>query len=220
MVSGRDSTAITDSPEPAIIKRLTEAADDLNVLIMSENDQAKVASDALWEAAEEIERLHGLLDPTLTFRDMEMKVRDGSLDLRAVMGEESQPVFRFLAGIMLHFVLGEGGPEDLEEPPNYRSGELVLKPAGGFEEIHAAIEIVKPGGKSSHQIRVELEAEVKRLRSGIGAVHSYIENSTDRATGTLDWVAAMVEQLAGDNGCAETPDEAPENGSNDPGGSR
>lgn len=161
-------TAINDNPEPAIIKRLTDAADDLNVLIMSENDQAKAASDALWEAVDEIERLQALLDPTLTFRDMEMKVRDGSIDLRAVMGEESQPVFRLLAGIMLHFVLGEGGPDDLEEPPNYRSGELVLKPAGGLEEIHAAIEVVKPGGKSSHQIRMELEAEVARLRAGNG----------------------------------------------------
>jgi hypothetical protein len=82
------------------------------------------------EAADRIEKLEAtvdrqaiLLDPDMTFRDIEMKIRDGKLDLRGVLGEESQPIARFLAATMLHFVLGEGAQAPVE-PPNYMSGEF------------------------------------------------------------------------------------------------
>lgn len=122
------------------------------------------------ELAAEVERLEqvnsvvtAVIDKELTFRDLEAKMRDGALNVRAVLGEGSQPVSKFLAALMLHFLLGEGDDEP-SEPPNYLSGEFSLVPAGGFERITAVMEVVKPGGESSHKIRERLEAENKRLR--------------------------------------------------------
>lgn len=125
------------------------------------------------ELVDEVNRLRSLnevlaavVDKDLTFRDLEMKMRNGTIDVKAVLGKGSQPVSRFLAALMLHFLLGEG-PQDPQEPPNYLSGDFTVRPGGGVEEITCAMEIIKPGGKSSHKIRAELEAEVAHLRSRI-----------------------------------------------------
>lgn len=112
---------------------------------------------------DEVVRLRGLLDPDLSFRDLEAKVRDGSMTLSMQMADESQPIMRFLGALMLHVILGEGDQEPVE-PPNYMSAELSLKPAGSFEEIRGYVEFIKPDGKSSGEIRRDLEAERGRLR--------------------------------------------------------
>jgi len=117
------------------------------------------------EAADEIERLRTLNDSTLTFRELEAKVRDGSLNMRAVMGDEPsvQWVTKTLAFMMLHMLLGEDG----EMPPNYRTASLSLSPGGTGETYKLALEVVRPGGKSSHDIRRDLEAQLDALRLAV-----------------------------------------------------
>lgn len=116
-------------------------------------------------AEAEVERLVAMLDPEVSFRDMEAEMRDGKMNLSLVLGEGQRPATKFLAAIMLHAILGDEGGE-AEEPPNYRATNLEweLKPAGEFDPLRCAIEIIKPGGKSSHEIRCDLEAELARLR--------------------------------------------------------
>lgn len=133
------------------------------------------------EYISERNRLRLIVDHTLTYKDLETKFRDGTFDLRAVLGEGSQPATRFLAAVMWHAILGDAGG-DPNEPPNYMATEFFLPdvaadqeflatsmewfitPAGTFQKLGAAIEVVKPGGKSSHQIRLDLEAELAELR--------------------------------------------------------
>lgn len=100
-----------------------------------------------------------LMDPDLTFRDLEARFRDGTFDLRAVLGEEGgTPATKFLAAIMLHAALGENG---MDEPPNYCSTEFTFKPAGSVEQVRCNLEVIKPGGRSSHEIRQALEAKLR-----------------------------------------------------------
>lgn len=115
----------------------------------------------------EVERLRALTDADLTFRDVEAKMRDGSFDLRAVLGPGDRPATRFLAALMLHAALGEEG----EEAPNYCSTEIGLKPANGFDEIRCCLEVIKPGGRSSHEIRRELEAKLATAGISQEAAH-------------------------------------------------
>lgn len=112
------------------------------------------------ELRAENDRLWTLADPEVTFRDLEMKIRDGSFHLRTVSGTEGgTPAWRFVAALLFHLLLGE----DNEMPPNYRGYEFSLKPANASDEITVVAEIVAPGGKSSHLIRRDLEAQVERL---------------------------------------------------------
>lgn len=102
--------------------------------------------------------LEAIAGEEATFRELETKMRDGTVDLRAVWGEEGgHPAARFIAALLLNIVLGDG--DEPEEPPNYRSAELSMKPAGEFQPFRAFLEVVKPDGKSSHELRREVEAE-------------------------------------------------------------
>lgn len=114
----------------------------------------------------EVHRLALMVDVDVTFRDLQMEMRDGGINLSTVFGDESRPAMKFLAAVMLEAALGEGEFET--EPPNYSACELTIKPAGGCEELHAALEVIKPGGKSSHQIRQDLEAELAALKERLG----------------------------------------------------
>lgn len=105
----------------------------------------------------EIERLRGLLAPELTVKDLEIKIRDGQAILTATPGEETRQAMKLLAALMLNFVLGE----DNEEPDNYRSAEVEVRP-GGERPMRAYVEIIKPGGRTSHEIRRDLEAQLER----------------------------------------------------------
>lgn len=118
------------------------------------------------ELIEENKTLVTLLDKELTFRDLELKFRDGSIKLNAVLGENAggTPQLRLLCAILLNLLLGE----DNEEPPNYRSFSWEMRPAGEVEAIRLYGEIIKSGGKTSHEIRGDLEAEVERLKSRLG----------------------------------------------------
>lgn len=110
------------------------------------------------------DRLCVIMDAGLSYRDLEMKFRDGSFDLHAVLGEEGgSPATKWLAAIMLHAALGEDG---VPEPPNYLSTvfEFGLSPAGEFGQVRAVLEVIKPGGKSSHEIRQDLEARIAALQ--------------------------------------------------------
>jgi hypothetical protein len=108
----------------------------------------------------EVLRHRTAADPNLSLRDLEMKIRDGFFDLRAVVGPEGgHPATKFLAAIMLNAALGEEG----DEPPNYRTTEISIKPAGEFDPVRAQLEVIKPGGRSSHEIRQRLEAKLREL---------------------------------------------------------
>lgn len=116
--------------------------------------------DDVAELLAEVNRLRTLTDPDITYRDLEAKFQDGTFDLRAVLDPEGgQPATRFLAAVMLHAALGEG---QIEEPPNYCSTEFTFKPAGSFDidAIRCCLEVIRPGGRSSHEIRRELEAKL------------------------------------------------------------
>lgn len=114
---------------------------------------------------DEVERHRILLDADLTFRDLELKIRDDSVSLRGISDVDGGDAkVRWFAALLFHMFLGDDDTEP--EPPNYRSFEFELSPAGGFETIRLAAEIIKPGGKSSHQIRRDLEARLAELEPG------------------------------------------------------
>lgn len=113
------------------------------------------------EAADEIERLRTAVDPSLSFRDLETKVRDGSVNMRIVWGDGNEVAMRWLAMTMWHAILGDAN----EEPENYRMAEFTVKPKGEFYPLRMAIEVIKPGARSSHEIRRDLEAELERHKN-------------------------------------------------------
>lgn len=105
----------------------------------------------------EVKRSRLLLDDGLTFKELEAKIRDGALTVHAVgSDEQGAPALRFLAALLLHILLGENA----SLPPNYQAVEWSIKPAGETEPVRVCAEIVKPGGKSSHEIRRDLEARL------------------------------------------------------------
>jgi hypothetical protein len=113
---------------------------------------------------DELRRLRALTDPDLSIQDLEQHLRDGRLDLRVVTGPDGgHPATRFLAAVMLNAALGEDGTE----PPNYRETtiEFDLRPAGEIDHYRASLEVIKPGGRSSHEIRQDLEAQLRSLTS-------------------------------------------------------
>ena len=91
-------------------------------------------------------------------------MRDGTIDLTAVLGDGAEPAMKWLAGVMLHVLLGEG-VDDPVEPDNYRMTVLEWSyvPEGEFRPLRCTSEVIKPGGKSSHEIRRELEAKIDTL---------------------------------------------------------
>ena len=110
------------------------------------------------ELEAEVRRLSLMVDVDLSYKDLEMKMRDGTIDLHMVTGEENRPAMKWLAAMMLHAAIGEGEFET--EPPNYSTVEISLTPAGQCVPIRASLEVIKPGGKTSHEIRTELEARL------------------------------------------------------------
>lgn len=119
--------------------------------------------------ATEVERSRLLLHKDLTYRDLEAHIRDGKFDLHMVSNPEedtsTSAALRFVAALWLHILLGE----DNVEPPNYRSCEFSITPADTFETWRMFAEVVKPGGRSSHELRIALEAEVASLREQVQA---------------------------------------------------
>jgi hypothetical protein len=125
---------------------------------------------------DEVRRLRDLVDADITYKDIELKIRDGHFDLTAIGQDGGHPATKFLAAIMLNAILGDGN----EEPPNYRGtevhiehygdpvttqAEMGIKPAGEFRPLRLWMEVVKPGGKTSHEIRQDLERELARARA-------------------------------------------------------
>lgn len=129
-------------------------------------EQLRAAGDPVsLDAAATIENLTALVDPDLTFRELEAKIRDGSFHIHVVGGEEGgSPTLRLLAAVLLNILLGP----DCEEPPNYRMVEWRIKPAGEVESWRLIGEVVKPDGSSSHEIRQRLESELSALRAAGG----------------------------------------------------
>lgn len=111
------------------------------------------------ELQAENDRLTALLDSDMTYQQLEAKFRDGTISLTATSSEDdtvTHAVLRFVAALCLNALLGE----DRVEPENYRSCEFHIKTAGEFRSWRLIAEVVKPGGKSSHEIRRELEAQL------------------------------------------------------------
>lgn len=136
-----------------VLRRLADLAPTLRSKV------GKAFADAapmLAQAADELERLHSICNAELTVRDLEVKIREGEVFLQAITGQETQYSMKLLAAIMLNFILGPDG----EEPENYRMGEVSLSPAGEVGKYRCFVEVVKPWGKSSHEIRRELEARL------------------------------------------------------------
>lgn len=112
----------------------------------------------------EVARSRILLDPDMSFRDLEMHMRDGTINIKTVFSDESRPATRFLAALLFHIILGDHN-DDAVEPENYMSVEMAFTPREEWRPIRCSMEVVKPGGKSSHEIRRELEAELATFRS-------------------------------------------------------
>ncbi len=116
----------------------------------------------LAELRAENERLVAILESDLTFRDIEAKWRSGGWSLRALSSEDdttTHAALLLISVLCLHVLLGA----DNEEPENYRSCEFGFKPGGGFDNWRLFAEIVKPGGRSSHEIRRDLEGQLAAL---------------------------------------------------------
>ncbi|HVT78425.1 MAG TPA: hypothetical protein VHD87_15415 [Acidimicrobiales bacterium] len=118
------------------------------------------AEDELAALRAEVARLNAILEEGLSVRDLELKIRDGSIAINSIFGETAggSPVVRFFAAMMLNLLLGE----DNEEPPNYRSFCFDITPAGE-PTMRFYGEVIKPGGRSSHEIRQDLEARLAEL---------------------------------------------------------
>lgn len=117
----------------------------------------KARALAAEEDLERVERNFAILaDESLSVRDLEVKIRNNELDLRAVLGPEGGgPAIKMIAALVMNIVFGD---DDEPEPPNYRGFELRMKPGGAFDEYRIWVECIKPGGKSSHELRAEMEA--------------------------------------------------------------
>lgn len=108
----------------------------------------------------DVENQQKIIDPFATVKDLEMKIRDGQIHLHVTGSEEGgSPGMRLLCALVLGGLLGE----ENEMPPNYRCTEWKFKPGDSFEEYRIVAEFIGPGGKSSHEIRRELEAEKEAL---------------------------------------------------------
>lgn len=125
------------------------------------------------DVLEELRRKAGLFDlltaETATFDEMEAHVRKtggvSSFTASTLASHEESPsgaaATRMLAYLMIETLLDNDG--DL--PPNYLSTPLEfyasVKPGGEFREVRASIEVVRPGRKSSHEIREILTARLE-----------------------------------------------------------
>lgn len=99
-----------------------------------------------------------LVDEGLSAREMAVKVHDGHLDLTAVLGVPGPNVAtRWLAGLFWAALLDGDGTE----PPNYRETRLSLTVDG--ERIDAAMVVVKPGGRSPHELREAAQDDTRVL---------------------------------------------------------
>lgn len=123
-------------------------------------------------AESEIERIQRnldiVLDESMSASDIEMKIRSGELQMHwegAAPGGVGNPGMRMLAAFALNVMYGR--EEERKEPPNYSTFFVDVAPAGDLLPVRIAVECVKPGGKSSHEIRAELEAELASLRDGL-----------------------------------------------------
>lgn len=136
---------------------------------------ARTRTDEVRDLLEENRRLRAMVDADVTYKDLEVQIRDGHFHLTGIGQEGGHPATKFLAAIMLNAILGP----DNEEPPNYQGTELFIehdrepvtteaefgiKPAGEFRELRCWIEVVKPGGKTSHEIRQDLERQLAECR--------------------------------------------------------
>lgn len=113
------------------------------------------------ELEADVGRLGELLDPTTTLQDIEMKIHRGEAlaTMRIGHGDgHATPGIRLLAAIALNALMG---PERVE-PENYRAWHLEITPAGTFQPWRISFEVVKPGGRTSHEIRQELEAKLAK----------------------------------------------------------
>lgn len=112
----------------------------------------------------DVENQQKIIDPFATVQDLEMKIRDGQIHLHVVGSEEGgSPGMRLLCALVLTGLLGE----ENEMPPNYRYTEWKFKPGNGFEEYRIVAEFIGPGGKSSHEIREELEKDREQLKEAV-----------------------------------------------------
>lgn len=113
------------------------------------------------ELEADVDRLGELLDPTTTIEDIEMKIHRGEAlaTMRIGHGDgHATPGIRLLAAIAMNALLG---PERVE-PENYRAWHLDITPAGTFKPWRISFEVVKPGARTSHEIRQELEAKLAK----------------------------------------------------------
>lgn len=104
------------------------------------------------DALDEIDRHRQLSNQSLTYRDIESRIRDGRFNMRAVGGTEGgSPAIKMLAAGILNAFYGDGTP-----PTNYRVYEWQFTPAGTFENVRVVAEMVANKGRSSHELRCEL----------------------------------------------------------------
>jgi hypothetical protein len=132
---------------------------------MSDNDctpECKLEKDAM-RAREEA--LVMLFEGKPTYKDLELSIKNGTLDIRAVVDPDGDQggANRVLVALLLNFLLGDDG----EYPPNYLSWEGEITLAESCQKVRFCIEVIKPGGRSSHQIRQDLEAAIVELQDRI-----------------------------------------------------
>lgn len=104
------------------------------------------------DALDEIDRHRQLADQSLTYRDIETRMRDGRFKMRALGGlEGGSPAVKMLAAGILNAFYGDGKP-----PTNYQCLEWQITPAGGFDNVRVVAEFIANKGRSSHELRCEL----------------------------------------------------------------
>ena len=154
----------TVPPDPSEGQQLEEPVATIVDRLRAAAGQARrPIPEMMREAADEIERLWEITDPELSVRELALKVSSGRVFIDIV----SDPTYatKLLAAMMYAYLTSNGKGE---MPPNYLTtdieglAEVGVSPAGEFAKYRCIIEVVKPGGRSSHEIRLDLESELKR----------------------------------------------------------
>lgn len=129
------------------------------------SQQAQAALDEIDALRAQCEQYETILSADLTYSDLEMKIRDGTISIRTMSTPEStfSACQRWMSAMCLHILLGD----DETMPPNsigweiqHDSFELQSQAAGGFDKIRVFAEVVRPGGMTTREIRTELEAKI------------------------------------------------------------
>lgn len=147
------------------------AADSARLLAASDKvGMTPAGCDTADELADEILRLRALLDSDMGFKELGAKIVDGSLHVKVVPDDASRHNIKILAGMCWAMLLAYDG----NLPANYMAADVIapslditIATGEGGDPIRLAMTVVKPYGKSPHELRRAAEKLSGRLADAL-----------------------------------------------------